>query len=53
MSRKEIEEHLLSRGTIIERSERKVFTFETFRAPWEHEKRRKSANDERIILTAS
>lgn len=48
---REAEDLLLSRGTIIERLEDKVFQFETFRMPWENEKGRRSSEAE-TALTA-
>lgn len=43
------DELLLSKGAIIERLEDRVFQFETFRAPWEHEKGRRGADAEASI----
>jgi hypothetical protein len=46
VSRSAASKHVLSKGDIIQRNERGLFAFETFRRPWEHDRRRKRANEE-------
>jgi len=50
VSRPDIEEHILEPGKIIEKYEKTVFKFETFRTPWIMEKYRLPFAEETNLL---
>lgn len=51
VSREEARELLLPRGSIIERSQGRLLQFETFRALWAQDERRKSVKEEWALLS--
>lgn len=51
VSREEAREFLLPRGSIIERSQGRLLQFETFRALWVQDERRKSVKEEWALLS--
>eukprot|EP00752_Nemacystus_decipiens_P016176 g14468.t2 len=51
VSREEAREFLLPRGSIIERSQGRLLQFETFRALWAQDERRKSVKEEWALLS--
>lgn len=50
VSRREAERFMLPPGTVAERSQGRLSQFETFRACWEQEDRRKSVREEWALL---
>lgn len=51
VSREEAREFLLPRGSIVERSQGRLLQFETFRALWVQDERRKSVKEEWALLS--
>ncbi|CAM9234277.1 unnamed protein product [Chrysoparadoxa australica] len=51
VSKKEAERFLLNKGEIVERNDKKIFFFETFRTNWEDESQRKSVCEEWCLLS--
>lgn len=51
VSREEAREFLLPRGSIIERSQGRLLQFETFRALWAQDERRRSVQEEWALLS--
>lgn len=53
VSREEAEAFVLSPGSVVERRQARLAHFETFRAAWEEEERRRSIWDEWALLSGS
>lgn len=51
VSREEARDFLLPRGSIVERSQSRLLQFETFRALWVQDERRKSVREEWALLS--
>lgn len=51
VSREEAREFLLPRGSIVERNQDRLSQFETFRALWAQDERRKSVREEWALLS--
>lgn len=51
VSREEAREFLLPRGSIVERNQGRLSQFETFRALWAQDERRKSIREEWALLS--